>query len=176
MRAMIFIKLFSSVSLILLFLSCQTNINNIDKNRIQTDTVHNETDLQKEVANLHNDYVSAWMRGDGNAAMGYWSDDIIMYAPGSNPHSGIYHGKSEVQQNLIDRIYKETSNAEVLGQLDQATGIDHVFTIVHERFTKPDGRVFETKRVVIYRWANQKIIEIRYFDTDQKAADIFWSK
>ena len=143
---------------------------------MQTDTLPAGTDAQKEIATLHDDYISAWIRGDGNTAMGSWSDDIVMYAPGSNPHSGRYQGKSEVQLNLIDRIYKETSKAEVLGQVDQAIGRDHVFTIVHERFTKPDGRIFETKRVVMYRWANQKIIEIHYFDPDQKAADIFWAE
>ena len=40
-------------------------------------------------------------------------------------------------------IYKETSKAEVLGQVDQAIGRDHVFTIVHERFTKPDGDIWK---------------------------------
>ncbi len=143
---------------------------------MQTNTSQIEKDARQDVAKLHEAYVSAWVRGDGNSAMEYWSDDIIMYAPGSNPHSGIYNGKVEVKQNLIDRIYKETSKAEVLGQVDHAIGNDHVFTIVNERFTKPDGRVFETKRIVIYRWVNQRIIEIRYFDPDQKAADIFWSK
>lgn len=142
---------------------------------IQTDTTQTGTDSLNEVAKLHSEYVAAWERGDGNSAMGFWSDDIVMYAPGSNPHSGIYHGKTEVQRNLIDRIYAETSKAEVLGLVDRAIGSDHVFTIVHERFTKPDGRVFETKRVVIYRWANQKIVEVRYFDPDQKTADAFWS-
>lgn len=143
---------------------------------MQTDTSQIGTNARQEVAKLHEAYVSAWMRGDDSTAMGYWSDDIVMYAPGSNPHSGIYHGKGEVKRNLVDRIYKETSKAEVLGLVDHAIGSDHVFTIVNERFTKSDGRVFETKRIVIYRWANQKIIEIRYFDPDQKAADIFWSK
>ena len=38
-----------------------------------------------KVSKLHEAYVSAWIRGDGNTAMGYWSDDIVMYAPGSNP-------------------------------------------------------------------------------------------
>ena len=107
--------------------------------------------------------------------MAFWSDEIVMYAPGSNPHSGIYRGKAEVQHNLIDRIYAETTAAEVLGLVDRAVGNNHVFTIVHERFTKADGRVFETNRIVIYRWSNEKIVEVRYFDPDQKAADAFWS-
>jgi hypothetical protein len=50
-----------------------------------------------------------------------------------------------------------------------------VFTIVHERFKKADGRVFETQRIVIYRWAKDKIVEVFYFDPDQVAADAFWS-
>ena len=128
-----------------------------------------------EVAKLHDDYVSAWQSDDRDAAIAFWSDDIVMYAPGSNPHSGIYRGKAEVQRNLIDRIYAETKAAEVLELIDRAFGSDHVFTIVHERFTKADGRVFETNRIVIYRWSNQKIVEVRYFDPDQKAADVFWS-
>lgn len=129
-----------------------------------------------DVAKLHDDYMSAWQRDDPDGAMAFWSEDIVMYAPGSNPHSGTYHGKAEVQRNLIDRIYAETASAEVLGLLDRAIGNEHVFTIVHERFTKADGRMFETNRIVIYRWSNQKIVEVRYFDPDQKAADAFWSE
>jgi ketosteroid isomerase-like protein len=128
-----------------------------------------------DVAKLHDDYMSAWKRDDRDEAMSFWSNDIVMYAPGSNPHSGIYRGKAEVQRNLIDRIYAETTSAEVLGLIDRAFGSEHVFTIVHERFAKADGRVFETKRIVIYRWSNQKIVEVHYFDPDQKAADVFWS-
>jgi hypothetical protein len=80
-----------------------------------------------------------------------------------------------VQHNLIDRIYAETTEAQVLGLADRAIGTEHVFTIVHERFKKADGRVFETKRIVIYRWSNQKIVEVVYVDPDQAAADAFWS-
>jgi ketosteroid isomerase-like protein len=129
----------------------------------------------KDIAKLHDDYVAAWQRDDREAAMAFWADDIVMYAPGSNPHSGVYHGKAEVQRNLIDRIFAETTEAEVLGLVDRAIGSEYVFTIVHERFTKADGRLFETKRVVIYRWAGGKIVEVRYFDPDQAAADAFWS-
>ena len=128
-----------------------------------------------DVAKLHDDYMSAWKRDDRDTAMSFWSDDIVMHAPGSNPHSGIYRGKAEVQHNLIDRIYAETTEAEVLGLVDRAFGNDHVFTIVNERFIKADGRVFETNRIVIYRWLNQKIVEVLYFDPDQKVADAFWS-
>jgi ketosteroid isomerase-like protein len=128
-----------------------------------------------DVAKLHDEYVAAWRRDDREAAMSFWSDDIVMRAAGSNPHSGVYRGKPEVQHNLIDRIYAETTEAEVLGLVDRGIGSEHVFTIVHERFKKADGRVFETNRIVIYRWANQKIIEVLYFDPDQAAAQAFWS-
>ncbi len=129
-----------------------------------------------DVAKLHEAYVSAWQRDDRAAAIAFWADDIVMYAPGSNPHSGVYRGKAEVLHNLVDRIYAETTAAEVLELVDGAIGTQHVFTIVRERFTKAAGRVFETKRIVIYRWANQKIVEVRYFDSDQQAADTFWSE
>lgn len=100
--------------------------------------------------------------------MGYWSDDIVMYAPGLNPHSGIYHGKGEVHRNLVDRNYKETSKAEVLGLVDHAIGSVMFLPLSMNALQTLIGRVFDTKRVVIYRWANHKIIEIRYFDPDQK--------
>jgi len=129
-----------------------------------------------EVEKLHDDYIAAWRRDDSEAAMSFWSDDIVMRALGSNPHSGIYRGKVEVQRNLIDRIYAETTEAEVLGLVDRGIGNEHVFTIVHERFKKADGRVFETNRIVIYRWSNKKIVEVLYVDPDQAAADAFWSE
>jgi ketosteroid isomerase-like protein len=131
---------------------------------------------QVQVAQLHQEYVAAWRRDDREAATSFWADDIVMYAPGSNPHSGVYRGKPEVVHNLIDRIFAETLAAQVLGIVDSAVGTEHVFTIVHERFTKADGRVLDTKRVVIYRWSNGKIVEVRYFDPDQRAADAFWSR
>jgi hypothetical protein len=129
-----------------------------------------------DVAKLHDAYVEAWKRNDTEAAMSFWSDDIVMYAPGANPHTGVYRGKSEVRKNLIDRIFAETTKAEVLGISDRAVGKELVFTVVHERFEKADGRRFETHRIVIYRWSNEKIIEVRYFDPDQRAADAFWAK
>ena len=128
-----------------------------------------------DITKLHDEYVAAWMRDDRETAMSFWSDTIVMRAAGTNPHSGIYRGKAEVRHNLIDRIYAETTEAEVLGLVDRGIGNDHVFTIVHERFTKADGRVFETKRIVIYRWLEEKIVEVLYFDPDQSAADAFWS-
>lgn len=128
-----------------------------------------------EVARLHDDYVAAWRRDDRATAMSFWSDDIVMYALGSNPHSGVYRGKAEVQRNLIDRIYAEATEAEVLGLVDRGIGKEHVFTIVHERFKKADSSVFDTNRIVIYRWSNQKIVEVLYFDPDQAAAEAFWS-
>ena len=90
-----------------------------------------------EVAKLHDEYVAAWVRDDRDVAMSYWSDDIVMRAPGSNPHSGIYRGKVEVCRNLIDRIIAETTEAEVLGLVDRGIGSEHVFTVVHERFKTP---------------------------------------
>jgi ketosteroid isomerase-like protein len=128
-----------------------------------------------EVGELHDAYVAAWRRDDREGAMSFWSDEIVMRAAGSNPHSGVYRGKAEVQRNLIDRIYAETTEAEVLGLVDRGVGTNHVFTIVHERFKKADGRVFETNRVVIYRWSNQMIVEVLYFDHDQAAAFAFWA-
>jgi ketosteroid isomerase-like protein len=119
--------------------------------------------------------VAAWQRGDSETAMSFWSDDIVMHAPGSNPHSGVYCGKSDVRHNLIDRITTETTEATVLGLIDRGVGRDHVFAIVHEVFKKADGRILETKRVLIYRWANRKIVEVRYFDPDQATADAFWA-
>jgi ketosteroid isomerase-like protein len=131
---------------------------------------------ETDVARLHDEYMAAWGRDDREKAMSYWSDDIVMHAPGSNPHSGVYRGKPDVQRNLIDRIYAETSEAEVLGLVDRAIGKEHVFTIVHERFKKADGRVFETNRILVYRWSNDRIAEVFYFDPDQSAADAFWSE
>jgi ketosteroid isomerase-like protein len=129
-----------------------------------------------DLAGLHDAYIDAWMRDDAEAAMSYWADDIVMHAAGSNPHSGTYRGKAEVRRNLIDRIYAETAKAEVLGVDDRAIGRDHVFTVVHERFEKADGRTFETHRIVVYRWTAEKIVEVSYFDANQAEADAFWSE
>jgi hypothetical protein len=90
--------------------------------------------------------------------MSSWSEDIVMRAAGANPHSGTHRGKAEVQHNLIDRIYAEMTEAEAMGLVGRGIGGDHLFTIVNQRFTKADGRVFDTKRIVRYRWAEEKIV------------------
>ena len=36
-----------------------------------------------EVEKLHDDYIAAWRRDDREAAMSFWSDDIVMRAAGS---------------------------------------------------------------------------------------------
>ncbi len=131
--------------------------------------------MTASLAGLFDAYVAAWSRGDGEAAMAFWDDAIVLHAPGANPHAGTFRGKDAVRVGLIDRILAETSRVEILGVIDRAFGADHVFTIIHERFEKADGRVFETRRVVVYRWAGARIVEVRYFDPDQAAADVFWS-
>ena len=130
---------------------------------------------EAEVARWHDAYVAAWQRDDRETAMSFWDDEVVMHAPGSNPHSGTYRGKATVQQQLIDRIYAETASAEVLQLVDRGIGKSHVFTIVRERFTKADGRVLETDRIVIYEWSMARITRILYFDPDQAAADAFWA-
>jgi hypothetical protein len=130
---------------------------------------------ETEVARLHDAYVAAWQRDDRETAMSFWDDEVVMHAPGSNPHSGTYRGKATVQQQLIDRIYAETASAEVLQLVDRGIGRSHVFTIVRERFTKANGRVLETDRIVIYEWSKARITRILYFDPDQAAADAFWA-
>jgi hypothetical protein len=74
---------------------------------------------------LHEAYIAAWIREDAEAAMSYSSDGIVMHAAGNNPHSGTYRGKADVRRNLIDRIYAETTKAEVLGVDDRAIGHRH---------------------------------------------------
>jgi ketosteroid isomerase-like protein len=130
---------------------------------------------ETEVARLHDAYVAAWQRDDRETAMSFWDDEVVMHAPGSNPHSGTYRGKATVQQQLIDRIYAETASAEVLQLVYRGIGRSHVFTIVRERFTKANGRVLETDRIVIYEWSKARITRILYFDPDQAAADAFWA-
>jgi hypothetical protein len=100
-----------------------------------------------DLTKLHDDCAAAWMRDDRKTAMSFWADKIAIRAAGSNPHAGLYR-----------RI-----------------GNNHVFTMVHERFWKTDGRVFETNRIVIYRGSDGKIVEVLYFDPEQSAADAFWS-
>jgi hypothetical protein len=130
---------------------------------------------ETEVARLHDAYVAAWQRDDRETAMSFWDEAVVMHAPGSNPHSGTYRGKAVVQAQLIDRIYAETASAEVVELVDRGIGRSHVFTIVRERFTKANGRVLETDRIVIYEWSKARITRILYFDPDQAAADAFWA-
>lgn len=124
---------------------------------------------------FHDLYVAAWMRGDREAAMTFWAEDIVMRSPGTNPHSGTFRGKSKVKRQLIDRLYAETSKVQVLQVEDRVVSRSHIATVLHARFEKPDGRVFETHRIVIYQWDEGKITEVSYFDPDQAVADAFWT-
>ncbi len=130
--------------------------------------------MDDHLAALYQAYADAWMRDDREGAMAFWSDDIVMTAPG-RWLGGTYRGKAAVQEQLIDRIFRETSRAVVLGLDDVAIGRSHVFVVAHERFEKSDGRVFETHRVLVYRWRDDQIVEVGYHDPDEAASEAFWA-
>jgi ketosteroid isomerase-like protein len=119
-------------------------------------------------------YTAAVKRGDIAAALEFWADDIILHAPGTNRMSGVYCGKVVVKRYLIDRVYEETSRAEMVRVMERQVGTNHVFMVARQCFEKPDGRRLEIDRLIIYRWDDGKIADIRFFDRDQAATDAFW--
>jgi uncharacterized protein len=110
----------------------------------------------------------AMNRGDLDAVMSGWSDDITFVFPGSTRLGRTYSGREEVERCLwtLQQLMPDME-IEVIDTFD---GNDVVAVEWIKRSTAPDGTPFENRGVTIAEFRDEKVIAMRdYLDTERLA-------
>lgn len=115
----------------------------------------------------------AYERGDVEAVMGLFADDIKWHSPGRNPVSGDYKGKDELlaffgkKMELSGGTFRERVE-DVLANDNQAIGL---VTFLAERGAK----TLQMRTVHVVQVQEGKVSEFWEYYSDQYMWDAFWS-
>ena len=119
------------------------------------------------------DYHAAWQRGDHEAGMSFYADDLIVHMGGDGPLSGTFTSREEFVRNWVSRVADYTDQWEVLGDDTLLMGADGVLLLVHEKWSRGDRSV-TTARLGHYRIDGDKIVECRFADMNQPEVEAFF--
>jgi ketosteroid isomerase-like protein len=119
-------------------------------------------------------YMSAWKRGDRDAVLACYADELVMHHQQAGPLTAVTHGKDEFR-SLIERIYHAAPAAAIVDVHDVLVGERHAVALVRERFGNGEDEVF-TNRVVVYEIRDGLIADIWTYDDDQAAVAGFFSR
>ncbi len=107
-------------------------------------------------------------RGNLEAVVDTWADDITFVFPGTTRLSGFYQGKEEVERCVwtLMQLMPDIS-IQVINTMD---GPDMVAAEWIKRSTAPDGTVFENRGITIAQFRDDKVVVMRdYLDTEKLA-------
>ena len=131
-------------------------------------------DASTNHAEIMKRYFDAWQRGDADAAMSLWAEDIVHHVPGRHRLAGDFAGKQAFLKHY-GRVFEDLGGTiEVTGVHDVLTSNKHAVALVHERAVRGD-RTLDFNRVVVYHARDGKIVETWSYDYDTYALDEFWA-
>ena len=126
---------------------------------------------------LINDYLDAWERGDVELGESFWAENMTTFQAGHSALAGTYHGGKDLHERWVkpvlamcDGRWKVNSKPKVI-----LSGDDGVVVIIDESMEREGKGRIDTKKLVVYTIANDKITSCRMYDGDQGAIDDFWS-
>ena len=126
-----------------------------------------------EITEVLAHYSAAWERGEPEAALEWYADEVVMRLPGHSREAGAHEGKSAVIaaiNALLDRTAEHTAEVEVL---DQLTSPSRVALLLREVVTRGDERL-ELRRVNVYTVRDDRIVDIDIFEANQYEVDAFF--
>ncbi len=65
-------------------------------------------------------YHDAWERGDQEAGMSFYAEDLVVHMGGAGPLAGTYTSREDFNTNWIGRVADYTDIWDVLGNLNTA--------------------------------------------------------
>ena len=122
---------------------------------------------------LLKEYHDAWERGDQEAGMAFYADDVVVHMAGSGPLAGTYHGRESFTRDWIGRVADYTDSWDVEGNDLLIAGEDGVLLMVRETWTRGDRGV-TTERLGSYKFADGKIVECYFNDMNQAEVEAFF--
>jgi ketosteroid isomerase-like protein len=114
-------------------------------------------------------YFDAMASGGPPAAMAFYHPDVVLEVPGSHPASGRYVGHTGVG-DFGARMREVSGGSFALTPVDLLASDDHVVTVARARVTRA-GRELEWERVIVSRVQDEKLVHLRFYESDQAAVD-----
>jgi hypothetical protein len=118
--------------------------------------------------------MEATNRGDLEAMLDHYTDDVVFHYPGRNPLTGAHHGKEEIRQwaaTAAAILGEEGSITRTLH--DVVAGDDHVVTLVGVDAKRSDGRTAHWNAALVMHVRDGKISEAWAHIDDPYAVDEF---
>jgi uncharacterized protein len=117
-------------------------------------------------------YLAAMERGDREAAVACYAEDVVMHVPGRSPWAGGRRGREAVLAYLRAAVARADEGIDV-ELVDVLAGEgDRVALLLRERLRGAGGELL-LRRANVYTVRDGRIAEIRIFEHDQYAADAF---
>jgi ketosteroid isomerase-like protein len=118
-------------------------------------------------------YHDAWERGDQEAGIGFFAEDLTVYMGGDGPLAGTYTSRDDFVNNWIGRVGDYTDKWDVAGNETLLIGDDGVLLLVEEHWGRGDRQVI-TKRLGHYKIVGDHIVECRFADMNQPEVEAFF--
>jgi uncharacterized protein len=118
------------------------------------------------------EYLAAMKRGDRDAALAFYADDVVMHVPGRSRFAGVLRGREAVLGYIRAAVELADRGIEV-EVVDVLTGDgDRVAVLLRERLSGARGELV-LRRANVYTVRHGRIAEVRIFEHDQYAVDAF---
>ncbi len=115
----------------------------------------------------------AFDRGDLDAVIDLFADDIQWHIPGRNLLSGDYKGRDQVG-SFFAKLMEASGNTFRI-EVREILGKDkHGVALITER-AKRNGKSLETKPVHVFHIRGDKVTDFWFHPDDQYELDEFWS-
>jgi ketosteroid isomerase-like protein len=121
---------------------------------------------------LIGEYLAAMERGDRDAAVAFYADEVVMHVPGRSRFAGTRRGREAVREYVQAAVERADRGVEV-EVIDVLTEDgDRVALLLRERLRHAGGELL-LRRANVYTVRDGRIADIRIYEHDQYAADAF---
>jgi ketosteroid isomerase-like protein len=117
-------------------------------------------------------YLAAMERGDRDAAVACYADDVVMHVPGRSAFAGERRGREAVLEYLRAAVALADQGVEVELVDVLEGGGDRVALLLRERLRSSRGELV-LRRANVYTVRDGRIADVRIFEHDQYAVDAF---
>jgi len=137
-------------------------------------TATTETTKSAENAALIRSGYEAFSRGDVQAVLSLFDNDILWHVPGRGPLSHDYHGPSEVLGFL--QHFTELSGGTFRIQVDDVLANDDKVVVLCTESAQRGGQSWSSPQVHVWTVKDGHVAKFWQYQGDQQAEDEFWSR
>jgi uncharacterized protein len=117
---------------------------------------------------------AAFATGDLAVLDALFADDVVWHTTGRSPLAGTYKGKEQLFGGFFGGLAEQsggTFTAEIESLFAEN---DHVVVLVRHRGERK-GRTLDTQDVVVFRFAGDRVADVRVTSFDPYETDAFWA-